>query len=83
MKALYEKAKSKNDTVIGIIGKDILTNTNRVVTYARPINANGMQIGVLFKESDLNKNIERHWIPKSFKASNLPFLEITYPQMQE
>lgn len=53
MRDIYEKAKSKNETVIGMTGKDILTNSQRVVTYGHPINANGMLVGVIIKESDL------------------------------
>lgn len=78
MRDLYEKALFMNDTVVGIIGKDILTNTKRVVTYAHPIFANGQQVGVIFQESDLIQSIERYWVPVSFQKSSLPFLEIKY-----
>ena len=79
MRALYEKAIEYNRTVVGMIGKDILTNSKRVVTYGHPINANGDLLGVIFQESDLTQVIERYWVPVSFQSSSLPFLEIKYP----
>ena len=82
MKALYEKAIEYNRTVVGMIGKDILTNSKRVVTYGHPINANGDLLGVIFQESDLTQVIERYWVPVSFQSSSLPFLEIKYPKKQ-
>lgn len=54
MRELYERATSKNCTVLTIIGNDVLTNSKRVVTFAHPINANEKSLGVIFWESDIN-----------------------------
>lgn len=79
MKALYESAKSKNDTVITIIGKDIQTDSRRVLTMCHPINSDGRFLGALFWESEKSATFERFVVPSSFLNSSLPFIEIKYP----
>lgn len=83
MRELYERAKSKNRTVLTIIGNDILTNSKRVVTFGHPINARGKFAGIIIWESDIEKIFERHLVPKSFQSSSLPFMEIVYPKKQD
>lgn len=80
MKALYERAKQKNETVVTIIGNDILDNSQRVITFCHPINADGKFLGAIYWETELSKTFERYIVPSSFQTSSLPFLEIKYPQ---
>lgn len=67
MKALHERAKYKNDTVMTIIGNDILTNSKRVITFCHPINSDGEFLGVIYWETELSKTFfEKYIVPSSF-----------------
>lgn len=79
MNALYERAKSKNETVVTIIGNDILDNSLRVITFCHPINSDGKFFGAIFWETEISKTFERYIVPSSFQQSSLPFMEIKYP----
>lgn len=83
MKALYERAKFKNETVITIVGKDIQTDSRRVITMCHPINSDGKFLGAIFWESEKRETFERFVVPRSFQSSSLPFMEIKYPKQNE
>ena len=83
MRALYERAKFKNETVITIVGKDIQTDSRRVITMCHPINSDGKFLGAIFWESEKRETFERFVVPRSFQSSSLPFMEIKYPKQNE
>ena len=66
MKLLYDSALKANGTVLSLVGHDIQTNEQRVITFCHPIYVKENLHGAIFWEVKVQEAFEKFIVPQSY-----------------